>query len=96
VSVNTESARRQHESDVRHAVRDLARAVEGLQQHGGDSTDLQRLVQDTRRVAEDVDLVFGPETPLTSLTLQPNVIPDGDYPPGFFADAEDEGVGRHR
>ncbi|NHC12889.1 hypothetical protein [Motilibacter deserti] len=96
MSINTQSARQQSESDVRHAARDLARAVEALRRDGDDSPDLRRLVQDTQRIAEDLDLLFGPESPVTALSVTPDVIPDGDYPPGFFADAEDEGVGRHR
>ena len=79
---------------MRHAVRDLLQAVEGLARDYADSPDLRRLTVDAQRVAEDVDLLLGASrsAPLS----QPDVIPDEDYPPGFFADAEDEGVGRHR
>ena len=96
MSINTQSARQQQESDVRHAARDLGRAVDGLCRALDDSPDLRRLVQDARRVAEDVDLLLGSQPARTGPAVTPDVIPDGDYPPGFFADAEDEGVGRHR
>ena len=88
-----ESAR-QHESDVRGAVRDLLQAVEGLKRDHHNDPDLRRLQVDAQRVAEDVDLLLGPSTAAPEGAQ--DVIPDEDYPPGFFADAEDEGVGRHR
>lgn len=84
---------RQHESDVRTAVRDLLVSVEALKRHHPDGPDLRRLVVDAQRVGEDVDLLLG--APPAAPAGERDVIPDGDYPPGFFADAEDEGVGRH-
>ena len=84
---------RQHESDVRNAVRDLLICVEALRRDHPDGPELRRLVVDAQRVGEDVDLLLGSSNPVPA---QQDVIPDGDYPPGFFGDAEDEGVGRHR
>jgi hypothetical protein len=84
----------QNETDLRSSVRELLYAVEGMKRHRSDSPDLRRLALDAQRVAEDVDLLLGPES--TTAVEAADVIPDGDYPPGFFGDAEDEGVGRHR
>jgi hypothetical protein len=80
---------------MRSAVRDLLSAVEGLQRDHADGPDLRRLLVDAQRVSEDVDLLLGSST-ATNPAANPDVIPDEDYPPGFFGDAEDEGVGRHR
>jgi hypothetical protein len=90
----SDSARQQHESDVRDAARSLLQAVERLRPDYSTSLDMSRLVLDAGRVAEDVSLLLGVSRAVTADTR--DVIPDGDYPPGFFADAEDEGVGRHR
>ena len=91
---SSDSLRAKHESDVRDAARDLVHAVERLRPDHSSSPDMGRLVVDVRRVAEDVDLLLGTARAVT--TDSRDVIPDGDYPPGFFGDAEDEGVGRHR
>lgn len=92
--MSTGQSIRQHESDVRNAARDLLISVEALRRDHPDGPELRRLVVDSQRVGEDVDLLLGSANP--ARVEQQDVIPDGDYPPGFFGDAEDEGVGRHR
>jgi hypothetical protein len=86
------------ESDVssaRAAVRELQRAVEGLRRHYRDALDVQRLSLDVSRVAEDLDLLAGPEPAVGGGGAVPlEVIDDRDYPAEFWADAGDEGVGR--
>jgi hypothetical protein len=76
---------------ARAATRELLRAVDGLQRRMGDSIDLRRLRTDAQRVAEDLELLVGPDVQAEPPKLM--VIPDGDYPPELFADCDDEGVG---
>ncbi len=76
---------------VRAAARELEAAVGRLGRHFGDGVDLLRLRTDAARIATDVDLLAGPEPAAGAPTLE--VIPDGDYPAGFFRDCQDEGVG---
>ncbi len=78
---------------VRSAVVELSRAVERLSASAGDTMEVRRLAVDVARIAEDVGAVAG-DAP-TPTAVQPIHIPDGDYPPEFWADAADEGVGRH-
>ena len=80
---------------VRSAVLELTRAVDDLRRTAGDSMEVRRLTIDAARISEDVDALVGvaPAGPPTD--VQPIQIPDGDYPPEFWADASDEGVGRH-
>ncbi len=80
-------------AQVRVAMRNLRTAIENLRRGRPDTIDLRRLTVDVERVAEDVDLVLGPEpAPPTEVHL----IPDHDYDPQLFADADDEGVGPRR
>jgi len=79
---------------ARASLRDLTAAVERLRQSGPDSIDLRRLAEDVARVAADLDLVAGPLQPRPEPTV--HVIPDHDYDPQLFADADDEGVGPRR
>jgi hypothetical protein len=78
---------------ARSAAQELARAVEGLRRHYPDGVDLQRLVADAGRISVDLDLLCGAEH-ASSAPRELEVIPDGDYPAEFWADAQDEGVGR--
>jgi hypothetical protein len=78
---------------VRAAARELTRAVEALRHHYPDTVDLQRLATDAARIGPDIDLLCGSESAEPPRTLE--VIPDRDYPDEFWADAQDEGVGRH-
>jgi hypothetical protein len=77
---------------VRRAARELADAVDALRRHFGDHVDLRRLVMDTERIGHDIELLAGPEEAAGRGPLE--VIPDEDYPPEFWQDAGDEGVGR--
>ena len=82
-------------SAARTALRDLTKAVEELRGHHPDSVDAQRLVVDVARVGEDLDLLVGPERGTRPAAEPLEVIDDRDYPAEFWADAGDEGVGRH-
>ena len=82
-------------SAVRAAARELELAVDQLRRHHGDSVDVRRLAADTARIQEDLDLLAGaPPAPVAPGSTEPVVVPEDDYPPEFWADAGDEGVGR--
>lgn len=80
-------------AQVRAAMRDLRTAIEALRRGRPDTIDLRRLAVDVERVAEDVDLVLGPEP---APPAEVHLIPDHEYDPQLFADADDEGVGPRR
>ena len=81
---------------AREAVRALERAVQAVSRHYGDSVDVRRLQQDAGRLAEDLSLLCGADTPPAKLApVRPlEVIEDRDYDRSFWMDAEDEGLGR--
>jgi hypothetical protein len=74
---------------ARRAARDLVRAVEHLKAMHGDSVDMRRLLADAQRISEDLDLLAGPDAPEPG-TGEPIMIPDHDYPPEFWNDADRE------
>lgn len=77
---------------ARRAARELSSAVESLRRHYGDTVDVRRLHADAERIHHDLELLAGPEPVPAGAPLE--IIPDGDYPPEFWQDAGDEGVGR--
>lgn len=77
---------------ARSAMADLRRAVTSLRQHYQDSVDVHRLELDAQRLAEDLDLLVGPERP-SGPAPRLEVIEDREYPPDFWAGAEGEGIG---
>lgn len=81
-------------AQVRAAIRDLRTAIDALRRGRPETIDLRRLVVDVERVGEDIDLVLGPEPGAEEHTV--HLIPDHDYDPQLFADADDEGVGPRR
>ncbi len=82
-------------AQVRAAVRDLMSAVDRLRRSHPDSIDLRRLAEDVARVGTDVDMLLGPAThPAPPVAVE--IIPDHEYDPQLFADADDEGVGPRR
>ena len=75
---------------VHRAAHELTRAIAELEHDAGTNIGVRRLAEDARRIHEDLALL-GVHTPRQE---EPIVIPDEDYPPEFFADAHDEGIGR--
>ncbi len=73
---------------ARRAATDLVRAVEILKARHGDSVDMRRLLADAQRISEDLDILAGPEAP--SMDDEPILIPDHDYPPEMWHDADRE------
>jgi hypothetical protein len=78
---------------ARSAAAQLAEAVQQLGRHYRDSVDLARLEADVDRIGPDLDLLAGP-VPAAAEPQHLEVIPDTEYPPEFWADAADEGIGR--
>jgi hypothetical protein len=73
----------------------LRSSVLALQTHLGETVDVLRLKDDVARVASDLALLarqLGTSGP-TPTTPEKVYIPDGDYDPSFWTDAEDEGLG---
>ena len=74
---------------------ELRDCVASLQAHLGETLDVQRLKDDVTRLAADLNLIaraeggrHGPAQPGEII-----YIPDEDYDPSFWADADDEGIG---
>lgn len=88
---------RQHLSQAQRALHGLERATAGLRAHLGDDLDANRLEEDVRRLAASIALlrrqVPDTERPEPATGPPRQVIPDGEYDPAFFADADDEGLG---
>lgn len=79
---------------ARH-VAELRNSVASLQAHVGDTVDVQRLKDDVTRLAADLNLVAR-AVGMRHGRAQPGeiiYIPDADYDPSFWSDAEDEGLG---
>jgi hypothetical protein len=85
-------ATEQQVAAARAALRQLDQAVAGLARHYRDSVDVRRVSLDVQRLAEDLDLLAGPEHP-SSPAAPLEIIEDREYPPDFWQDARDEGVG---
>jgi hypothetical protein len=76
-------------SAARRAARDLVRAVEHLKAEHGDSVDMRRLLADAQQISEDLDILAGPDATEPGAG-EPIMIPDHDYPPEFWSDADRE------
>jgi len=87
---------------ARGLVRTLDKAVTALSRHYPDGVDVRRLRSDSGRLAEDLDLLCGPQTaaaprrPAAPPAPPParEIIEDSSYAHDFWMDAEDEGLGR--
>ncbi|MEO7744670.1 MAG: hypothetical protein ABIV05_00425 [Actinomycetota bacterium] len=83
--------------DVAAVARDVATlraSVLRLQGRLGDTVDAQRLRDDVARVNADLALLArAAREHLPVQEAEKIYIPDGDYDPSFWTDAEDEGLG---
>ena len=77
---------------ARSAVRALEKATAAVASAFGDTVDVRRLKTDVSRLSGDLDLLCGP-TRAQAASRPLEVIDDSDYTPGFWRDAEDEGLG---
>ena len=76
-------------------VAELRDCVASLQAHVGETVDVQRLKDDVTRIAADLNLIAR-AAGMRHGKAQPGeiiYIPDADYDPSFWAEAEDEGLG---
>lgn len=73
----------------------LRDTVASLQAHVGETVDVGRLKDDISRLRADLQLVARacglPDVPQAS--GEKIYIPEGDYDPSFWQDADDEGIG---
>ncbi len=73
----------------------LRDTVASLQAHVGETVDVGRLKDDISRLRADLQLVARacglPDAPQAS--GEKIYIPEGDYDPSFWQDADDEGIG---
>jgi hypothetical protein len=83
---------------AREAVSALERAVQALAGHYGDGVDARRLKSDVERVAQDLELLCGQDSPPVPPVAPPpmTIIDDRVYSQDFWMDAEDEGLGGGR
>lgn len=88
-------------AELHHLIGSLRRCVTSLQSQYGDSPQLRRVVNDTARILNDVELLeidaaelgLGEHTVVVSAEKIP--IPDTPYDTAFWRDVDDEGVGGH-
>jgi hypothetical protein len=79
------------------ALDDLARIARTLPQHFGATLDVRRVVDDVHRLRTSLSLLSEAVVPQrTTSTPQLEVIPDHEYDPSFWIDADQEGVGGMR
>jgi hypothetical protein len=73
----------------------LRDTVASLQAHVGETVDLARLKDDVARLRADLTLLARASglADAPEQTGEKVYIPDGDYDPSFWQDADDEGVG---
>lgn len=80
---------------ARRAVAEAQRCIAVLETHFGDTVAMRRLTIDVSRLQEDLAQVEkAPATRPSVPVLE--IVPDRDYEPGFWIDAEDEGLGKPR
>lgn len=76
------------------ALADLERAVSSLRRDLGDSLDMRRVTDDVARLATSLAVLTETAPPhVAAASPDLEVIPDAEYDPAFWRDAEDEGLG---
>ena len=88
-------------AELHHLIGSLRRCVTSFQSKYGDSTPTRRIVNDTARILNDVELLeidageldLGQHTVVVS--AEKIGIPDTPYDSAFWRDVDDEGVGGH-
>jgi hypothetical protein len=85
-------------AEVRRAAVALERAVAVLRARHTDSLGLRRLASDVSRFADDLAELgeLRPVKPTGDTLPRLQFVPDQPYDPGFWRDADDEGVGGTR
>lgn len=88
-------------AELHHVIGNLRRCVTALQSRYGDAPAMRRVVIDTERILNDLELLemdaaeldFTPSAVVTSGDKIP--VPDTPYDREFWRDVDDEGVGGH-
>ncbi|MFP5336671.1 MAG: hypothetical protein ACLGIV_15300 [Actinomycetes bacterium] len=75
------------------AVADLRNATAGLEARLGNTVDVRRLKDDVARFTADLQLIAHGTQVDVAGPQETVYIPEGDYDPSLWADAEDEGLG---
>jgi len=87
----------EHLTSAAEHIAGLRRSVAGLKDVLGTTIDVQRFRDDVARLADDLDLIArGAGVGSSDRVGAPGeivFIPDDDYDPSLWADADDEGVG---
>ncbi len=78
---------------ARTLVADLRRTVKGLAAQYGDTVDVHRLKDDVARLAADLNLLSAVPPRPPGVQSEVVYITDDDYADGFWAEADDEGLG---
>ncbi|MCI4673804.1 hypothetical protein [Candidatus Mycolicibacterium alkanivorans] len=88
-------------AELHHLIGGLRRCVTSLKAKYGDSPAMRRIVNDTERILNDVELldIDANELELAQQTVvfsgEKIPIPDTPYDTAFWRDVDDEGVGGH-
>ncbi|HET8600715.1 MAG TPA: hypothetical protein VFL99_10345 [Segeticoccus sp.] len=90
----------EHLTSAGQHVAALRTITAGLRHAMGDTVDVRRLEEDVRRVGADLELLGHRGHPQPGQPPQPGTgqqdvvyIPDTEYDPSLWADADDEGIG---
>jgi hypothetical protein len=88
----------EHVAEVRRAAAALERAVAALRSRHADCLGLRRLASDVARFSDDLAELgeLRPVKPAGDALPRLHFVPDKPYEPGFWRDADDEGVGGTR
>lgn len=78
---------------ARSLVADLRRTVRGLAAQYGETVDVHRVKDDVARLAADLNLLAAVSPRRADGQHEVVYIPDDDYAEGFWAEADDEGLG---
>lgn len=88
-------------TELHHLIGGLRRCVTSLKAKYGDSPAMRRIVNDTERILNDVELldIDATELELSQQTVvvsgEKIPVPDTPYDSTFWQDVDDEGVGGH-
>jgi hypothetical protein len=88
-------------AELHELIGGLRRCVTSLKSRYGDTPAMRRIVNDAKRILNDVELldIDAGELGLSCAAREPSgekiTIPDIEYDTEFWRDADDEGVGGH-
>ena len=80
-------------ASAQRSLSELQRSVRALRLDFGPTLDVRRLDEDVARVQQDLALLAESAPPTGAARRGLEVIPEGEYDPGLWQDADDEGLG---